>query len=100
MKKTADLLYLLSTFSVRAGFIQKATIYAATGFKLFPRDHRLVEMHAYVLILTQNYDDAAAVLAQTDLSTRNLNYLRGRLSILGGKPKGEVQQHLRAYLVG
>lgn len=98
MKNVADVLYLLATFSVRSGFLEKATVYASAGRKLFPSDPRQHELYAYSLMLRKNYPEAQAAVQDTDLSTPNLEYLRSRIAILQDKPKGEIQTCLRRYL--
>lgn len=98
MKKAADMLYLLSTFSIRTNMIEKAVIYASAGHKLFPEDHRLLEIYVYAHILKGNFSEASETLAQSETSTRNLEFLRGRVAILVELPLEERRSRLRKYL--
>lgn len=98
MKRAADVLYLLCTFSLRTRLIEKAAIYASAGYLLFPEDTRLIETHAYVLLLQQRYEEAEDVLSRTPASTQNLEFLRSRSAILLGLPEEERRQRLRRYL--
>ena len=98
MKKAADILFLLATFSLRTGQIGKAITYTSIGRELFPDDQRLIEAHAYALMLHEQYQDADALLATTTASTRNLEFLRSRTAILLDLPKDERQRRLRRYL--
>lgn len=98
MKKAADTLFLLATFSIRAGQISKAMEYTTAGRLLFPDDLRLIELHAHALLLQDRYDEAEALLSATPASTRNLEFLRGRTAILLDLPKDERRARLRRYL--
>ncbi|MEO0624502.1 MAG: hypothetical protein AAF183_20130 [Pseudomonadota bacterium] len=98
MKKAADILYLLATYSVRSGFLDKASAYAEVGIRLFPRDQRLLEIHIYLLVLCRHYAEAEQALAATRLSSRNLEYLRSRVAMLTSQPQSVVQACLRRYL--
>ncbi|MCU0909944.1 MAG: hypothetical protein MUE98_00945 [Rhodobacteraceae bacterium] len=98
MKRAADVLYLLSTFSLRTRLIEKAAIYASAGYRLFPEDTRLIEMHAYALLLQRKFEEAEEVLANTTASTPNLEFLRSRAAILLGLDPEEQRLRLRRYL--
>lgn len=98
MKKTADVLYLLSSFSARSGFVEKAAAYADAGHQLFPRDSRHLEVKAYMLVLQQQYAEADQLLEDSDLSSKNLEYLRARVAMLRSKPTDQIQHILRKYL--
>jgi hypothetical protein len=98
MKKAGDVLYLLSTFSLRTRLVEKAAVYASAGYRLFPEDSRLVEMHAYVLLLQHRYQEAEEVLSNTSASTPNLEFLRSRTGMLLQLPSEERQLRLRRYL--
>jgi hypothetical protein len=98
MKKAADTLFLLATFSLRTGQIGKALHYTSAGQHLFPDDIRLTEVHAYALLLQDRHDEAEALLSATPASTPNLEFLRGRTAILLGLPKDERRTRLRRYL--
>jgi Flp pilus assembly protein TadD len=98
MKKASDILFLLATFSLRSGQISKAMTYARIGRELFPDDSRLIEMHAYALMLHEEYEQAEALLGSTNASTINLEFLRSRTAILLDLPKDERQRRLRRYL--
>ncbi len=98
MKKAADILFLLATFSLRTGQIGKAMTYTSIGRALFPDDSRLIELHAYALMLHEQYDEAEALLGSTTASTSNLEFLRSRTAILLDLPKEERQSRLRRYL--
>lgn len=98
MKKAADVLYLLATYSVRSGFVEKASAYAEVGTRLFPHDLRLLEIYVHLLILGRHYDEAEKVLGATTFSSRNLEYLRSRVAILTSRPQSVIQSSLRRYL--
>ncbi len=98
MKKTADILYLLATFSHRTGFLLKSAIYAGAGHKLFPEDIRLLEMHAYCLLLGGKPDEAETVLLSTDATSENLEFLRSRAALVLELPQADIQLRLRKYL--
>lgn len=98
MKKAADALYLLATFSIRAQQINKALTYAMNGVVLFPNDTRLIEIYAYALLLNGQYQEAEDVLASTDISTRNAEFLRSRTANLLDMPKEQRAARLRKYL--
>jgi hypothetical protein len=98
MKKAADTLFLLATFSLRAGQIGKALQYSGAGRQLFPDDLRLIELHAHALLLQGDHAGAEATLSETQASTPNLEFLRGRTAILLDMPKDERRARLRRYL--
>jgi hypothetical protein len=98
MKKAADILYLLASFSLRSGQIGKAMTYTRIGRELFPDDSRLIEIHAYTLMLHEQYEEAEDLLSGTNASTINLEFLRSRTAILLDLPKDERQRRLRRYL--
>ncbi len=98
MKKAADILYLLSTFSHRTSFLLKAGLYAKAGYELFPQDIRLIEMHAYCLLLEGKPDEAEEVLSSTEESSANLEYLRSKTALVLDLPETNKQSRLRRYL--
>lgn len=98
MKRAADTLFLLATFSIRTGQIDKAMHYAGAGCALFPADPRQIEAQAYALLLQGRFEEAEQILSMTDASTRNLEYLRSRTSIILDMPKAERQARMRRYL--
>jgi predicted Zn-dependent protease len=98
MRKAADALYLLATFSIRSQQIEKALTYAMNGFVLFPSDIRLVETYAYALLLSGHYQKAEDVLVNSNISTKNIEYLRSRTAILLDMPKEQRAARLRKYL--
>ena len=98
MKRAADTLFLLATFSIRTGQTDKAMHYAEMGSKLFPADPRQIEVQAYTLLLQGRFEEAEQILSVSDASTRNLEYLRSRTSIILDMPKAERQARMRRYL--
>lgn len=98
MQKAADTLFLLATFSLRTGQIDKALEYTSAGYYLFPNDIRLIEAYAYALLLQREYVEAEAVLSQTQASTSNLEFLRSRSAILLDLPAEEKRTRLRRFL--
>lgn len=98
MKKVADVLYLMATFSVRTAYVDKAEVYARIGYELYPNDRRIVEIYAYVLLLRQEFDEVDAVLSQQDFSTPNLEFLKSRLFMLTSRSKEDTREQLRKYL--
>jgi len=98
MNKAADTLFLLATFSLRTGQIDKALIYTEAGLVLFPDDIRLIEIHVYSMLLQDRYAEAEDLLSTTFASTRNLEFLRGRTAILLDLPITERVARLRRYL--
>ena len=98
MQRAADTLYLLATFSIRTGQLEKALRYAETGVALFPDDLRQVENKAYTLLLQSRFDDAESILSEIKETTDNIEYLRGRLGIILELPKEECKSRLRQYL--
>lgn len=98
MRRAADVLYLLATFSIRTNFLDKALIYAKSGYQLFSADSRMVEIYAYTLLLKGDYVTADEVLQSTTKTSRNLLFLRTRTAIVLGRPENEIQATIRAYL--
>jgi hypothetical protein len=98
MKKAADTLYLLSSFSLRTSFVQKAEIYARVGHGLFPDDIRLIEVYAYALLLQGQYEKAEELLSEAPYSTANIEYLRSKTAMILKFPKEEKSRRIRNYL--
>jgi type IV secretory pathway VirB6-like protein len=98
MKKTADLLCILIMFSVRADFFEKALRYAKCGYHLFPNDIRFVELYAYTLVLSEDYETAENVLSSVDIPTQNIAYLKGRIAVMLGLPAAEKRGRISRYL--
>ena len=98
MRKAADVLFLLATFSIRTNLLDKAEIYGRAGHHLFPDDLRLIEVYAYALLLKGDVTGAETVLQATPTATRNLAFLRARVAMLAGRPIEEQRAGLRAYL--
>lgn len=100
MKKIADTLLLLTCFSIRAGYLQKAEIYSEQAVRLFPDDIRILEVRAYALLLHGHYKEAEALLSATSDSSKNLEYLRVRTAILLSMSEIECGYRIRKYLSG
>lgn len=99
MRKAADVLFLLATFSIRTNLLDKAEVYSKAGHQLFPDDHRLIEVLAYVSLLKGDINAAEVTVQSTTAQTRNIAFLRARIAMLTGLPVAEQQANLRAYLL-
>ncbi len=98
MKEAADLLCVLTMFSIRAAFYRKALLYAHCGYLLFPEDTRFIELYAYALILSEDYASAEDILSSTAASSVNLEYLRGRVAIMLEMPSTDQTARIRRFL--
>jgi hypothetical protein len=98
MKKAADALCVLATFSIRTQFYEKAIRYAKCGYQLFQDDYRFVELYAFTLLLNGSYAQAEEILRKTNHRTWNIALLRCRCAILLELPRHEKQVRARAYL--
>lgn len=98
MKRISDILFLLTCFSLRAGYLQKAALYSAHAYGLFPNDHRIVEVRTYALLLQGLYDEAEDILRNFEISNKNLAFLRIRTSILLSMSESEKKDRIRKYL--
>lgn len=100
MDIAAEILLMLTAFSLKTQFITKAVIYGRAGAALYPEDHRFREMLGYALLLDGKLQEAAAVVGEGPHDTCNLAYLKSRLLMLGDHSTAERQEALRTYLNG
>lgn len=98
MDITADILLMLSAFSLKTHFVAKAAIYGRAGVALYPEDHRFREILAYALLLENRLEEAASVIGEAHRETRNLAFLNARLLMLGDHSMAERQDALKTYL--
>lgn len=94
----ADVLLLLSSFSIRTQFIVKAVQYGRAGVVLFPDDLRLREIYAYALCLDGSFDEAAEIIGPVTQSTPNVEFLKLRLAFHGDRAANERSAAIRSYL--
>ncbi|WP_173932905.1 hypothetical protein [Chelativorans sp. Marseille-P2723] len=97
---TADVLLMLTAFSLKTKFFAKAIIYGRAGVALYPEDNRFREALAYGLLLEGETEEAAAVVSTIHRQTRNLAYLKAQLAMNEGHSEPERQEALRTYLRG
>lgn len=81
MTNFANLLYLLTEFSLRSGFVEKAEIYSKAGVELFNEDQRFKESLAYCCILKDEYAKARELIPKMELKTTNRTFLDLKLAI-------------------
>ena len=98
MKRVADLLCILTMFSIRADFHEKALRYSRTGYSLFPEDIRFLELYAYALILSEDYSTADQILANAKGSTCNTALLQSRVAVMLGLSKDEKRSRITRFL--
>lgn len=98
MRKAADILFLITTFSIRANFIEKATTYGKAAHTLFPGDPRIAEVYAFALLLKADFQAAEDLLTSWSEPTQNMAYLRCRTAILLNLPAEERRKRIESYL--
>jgi len=98
MDIAAEILLMLTAFSLKTQFVTKAIIYGRAGMALYPEDHRFREMLGYALLLDGKPQEAAEVVGETPHDTCNLAYLKSRFFMLGDYSTAERQEALRTYL--
>lgn len=98
MKKVADTLCILTCFSIRTHFYQKAMRHASAGYQLFPSDIRFVELFAYCLVLAEDYEEAERVLTKANTATWNTLFLRCRTAVMLDMHPAEKHSRISAYL--
>jgi hypothetical protein len=98
VKEAADLLCVLTMFSIRAAFYKKAVLYAHCGYLLFPEDTRLIELYAYALVQSEDYETAEDILSRSTATSANLEYLRSRVSIMLALPSPNQTERIRKFL--
>ncbi|MCP1846114.1 hypothetical protein ACVIHI_009107 [Bradyrhizobium sp. USDA 4524] len=94
----ADVLLLLSSFSLRGQFIAKAVLYGRVGVSMFPDDLRLREIYTYALYLDGRIDEAIDVIQSAQVDTPNVSFLKMRLALHASKPASERRAAVRSYL--
>ncbi len=98
MKKVADLLCILISFSIRADFHEKALRYARCGYELLPDDPRFIELYGYALILSEDFEKAEEVLSKAEAQTHNIAFLKTRTAIMLDLPQNEQKARINSYL--
>lgn len=98
MRNAADALCVLTTFSIRTNYYEKAIRYAECGFRIFKDDARFVELYGFALLLTGSYEQTEELLTHTKFQTPNIALLRCRCAILLDLPRAQKQERARAFL--
>lgn len=99
MNILADILLLLSSYSLRTNFVRKAVHYAKAGFDMFPDDLRLREIYAYALLMDDQVDEAERVASGNAEPSSNIAYVLARVVLLKGDATREQRkQALQKYL--
>ena len=81
MTNFANLLYLLTEFSLRSGLVEKAEIYSKAGVELFHEDQRFKESLAYCCILKNESAKARELVLKMEIKTTNRTFLDLKLAI-------------------
>ena len=97
--ETAEVLLMLTSFSLRVQKFTRAVFYGRVAHSLFPEDVAIAEMYAYALLLMGENEQAHKVVSKVTAETANLSLLRARLSILRKEDRSEQSSHLRKYLL-
>lgn len=98
MKSIRDTLYLITSYSIRSGFLQKAEKYTDVGTQMFPTDQRLLELRALVLLNLERFQEAEEIVSQVETETPNVNYIKVRTSILLNFSAEEIKNRVQKYL--
>lgn len=98
MRLAADILLLLSSFSIRTQFLAKAVQYGRAGVSMFPDDVRLRELYAYALYLEGRNKEAIEVIRPVTQPTPNVEFLKARLAFCDKQSASERSAAIRSYL--